>query len=290
MPAKTELIETGLGDALRRARGADCPERLAEAMLAAVFPGGKRIRPRLVIAVDEACAGDDPGLALAGAVAVELLHCASLVHDDLPCFDNAATRRGRPSITAAYGERTAVLTGDALIVLAFDTLAATPMHRPQRCAGVLSAVARAVGAPAGIAAGQAWESEPSIDLDAYHRTKTGALFAGAAAVGALAAGAEAAPWHRFGEILGRAFQAADDVCDAVGDAAALGKPVGKDAALSRPSTVAERGVAGAVARVTSLIEEALDSVPACPGREAFRQLLLRDAKRLLPAGLPRVAA
>lgn len=290
MAAKADLIETALETALSRTRGSDCPERLAEALTRAVFPGGKRIRPRLVLAVAEACGGDDRELALAGAVAIELLHCASLVHDDLPCFDNAAVRRGQPSITAAYGERIAVLTGDALIVLAFETLAALPLRHPARCAGVLGAVARAVGAPSGIAAGQAWECEPSIDLDAYHRTKTGALFAGAAAVGGLAAGHEAAPWHRFGEILGRAFQAADDICDAVGDASALGKPVGRDVALARPSTVAERGVAGAVSRVEGLLEDALAAVPDCPGREAFRKLVLRDAQRLLPAGLARVAA
>lgn len=290
MAAKADLIEAALDAALLRTRGGDCPERLAEALHRAVFPGGKRIRPRLVLAVAEACGGDDRELALAGAVAIELLHCASLVHDDLPCFDNATLRRGQPSITAAYGERIAVLAGDALIVLAFEFLSALPLNHPARCAGVLGAVARAVGAPSGIAAGQAWECEEAIDLDAYHRTKTGALFAGAAAVGALSAGHEAAPWQRFGEILGRAFQAADDICDAVGDAAALGKPVGRDAALARPSAVAERGIMGALSRVESLIEDALAAVPECPGRESFRKLVLRDAQRLLPAGLARVAA
>lgn len=290
MQAKADPIEAALAAVLHRTRGADCPDRLADALHSAVFPGGKRIRPRLVLAVAEACRTDDPDLALGGAVSIELLHCASLVHDDLPCFDNATTRRGRPSVPAAYGERIAVLAGDALIVLAFESLAETPARHPARTARVMAAVARSVGAPSGIAAGQAWECEPSVDLDAYHRTKTGALFAGASAVGALASGADPAPWHRFGEILGRAFQAADDICDAAGDAALLGKPVGRDAALARPSAVAERGLGGAIARVEALLEDALMAVPDCPGRDAFRKLVLRDAQRLLPAGLARVAA
>ena len=100
------------------------PPLLAAAMRHAVFPGGARIRPQLCLAVARACGDAHPALADAAAAAIELLHCASLVHDDLPCFDDAATRRGQPSVHAAYGERLAVLAGDALIVLAFQTLAA----------------------------------------------------------------------------------------------------------------------------------------------------------------------
>lgn len=290
MQFKADQFEAALAETLQRTRGADCPAQFEQALQAAVFPGGKRIRPRLALAVAEACRADDAALVMAGAVSIELLHCASLVHDDLPCFDNASTRRGRPSVHAAYGERIAVLAGDALIVLAFESLAVAASRHPARMAGVLAAIARSVGAPSGIAAGQAWECEPSIDLESYHRAKTGALFAGASAVGAIAAGAHPDGWHRFGEHLGRAFQAADDVCDAAGDAAVLGKPVGRDAALARPSAVAERGLNGAVARVETLLAEALDMVPDCPGRDGFRKLVQRDAQRMLPAGLARVAA
>lgn len=290
MQFKAEQFEAVLAQTLQRTQGADCPSQLEQALYAAVFPGGKRIRPRLALAVAEACRADDAELVLAGAASIELLHCASLVHDDLPCFDNASTRRGKPSIHAAFGERIAVLTGDALIVLAFESLAVAASRYPKRMAGVLGAIAKSVGAPSGIAAGQAWECEPSIDLEAYHRAKTGALFAGASAVGAIAAGAQPEGWHRFGEHLGRAFQAADDVCDAAGDAEILGKPVGRDAALARPSAVAERGLSGAVARVETLLAEALDMVPECPGRDSFRKLVQRDAQRMLPAGLARVAA
>ena len=116
-------IERTLTAALDMAGGPGGPPLLAAAMRHAVFPRGARIRPRLCLAVAAACGDDDPAAANGAAAAIELLHCASLVHDDLPCFDNADTRRGRPSVHRAYGEPLAVLAGDALIVLAFQTIA-----------------------------------------------------------------------------------------------------------------------------------------------------------------------
>src|SRR3712207_4775184 len=116
-------IELALVEALTRAGSSPCPPLLAAAMHHAVFPGGARIRPRLCLSVAAACGDDDPAVSEAAAVAIELLHGASLVHDDLPCFDDAPIRRGRPSVHCAYGEPAAVLTGDALIVLAFQILA-----------------------------------------------------------------------------------------------------------------------------------------------------------------------
>src|SRR5262249_58610889 len=100
-----------------------CPRRLSAAMRGAVFPKGARVRPRLCHAVASACGDDEPRATEAAGAAIELLHCASLVHDDLPCFDDAALRRGRPSVHAAFGEPLAVLAGDALIVLAFQAMA-----------------------------------------------------------------------------------------------------------------------------------------------------------------------
>ena len=114
----------------------------------------------------------------AAAAAIELLHCASLVHDDLPCFDDADTRRGKPSVHAQFGEPIAVLAGDALIVLAFETLAREVVGRARRLARLVSIVAAAVGAPRGIVAGQAWECEAAVPLVDYQRAKTGALFVG----------------------------------------------------------------------------------------------------------------
>src|SRR5271165_986522 len=177
-------IERSLTEALSLARGTKAPPSLLAAMRYAVFPGGARIRPRLCIAVARACAEDNVALSGAAAAAIELLHCASLVHDDLPCFDDAATRRGRPSIHKAYGERIAVLAGDALIVLAFQALGRAAEGAPARLGNLIMIIARAVGAPHGIAAGQAWESEPQIALAPYQRAKTGSLFAAATAAGA----------------------------------------------------------------------------------------------------------
>src|SRR5512147_53669 len=153
------------------AEAAGGPPRLAAAMQHAVFPGGARIRPKLCLAVARACGDDDPLLAAAAASAIELLHCASLVHDDLPCFDDALTRRGRPSVHCAYGERLAVLAGDALIVLAFQHLGASAARSPQRLPRLLATLSAGVGMPFGIAAGQAWECESRTVLRDYQRAK-----------------------------------------------------------------------------------------------------------------------
>ena len=283
-------IDRALEAALARAARRPCPPGLAAALRHAVFPGGARLRPRLCLAVARACGEDEPALAEAAAAAVELLHCASLVHDDLPCFDDAATRRGRPSVHRAFGERLAVLAGDALIVLAFETLAVGAAQRPERLAGLVAGLAAAVGAPAGIAAGQAWECEPRPDRVEYHRQKTGALFAGAAMLGALAAGAEPAPWRVFGERLGLAYQVADDIRDVAADPAELGKPIGRDAALARPSAVGELGLEGALVRLRELVAAASAAIPPCPGAEDLAALVEHETRRFLPRGLVRVAA
>lgn len=285
-------FERFLEAAIDRAADARCPPLLGAAMRYAVFPGGARLRPRLCTAVAAANRGDDPVLAGAAAAAIELLHCASLVHDDLPCFDAAGERRGKPSVHSVFGEQIALLSGDALIVAAFQGLAhASPGARhPERLASILTLIAQGVGAPFGIAAGQAWESEPWVDVGLYHRTKTGALFVAATCAGAAAAGLEVAPWRQLGESIGEAYQVADDIQDATASAAQLGKPVGQDAVLQRPTVVSEVGLEGAVTRLKQLLEEGLESVPECPGRDAL-QLLVRDqSKRFLPAGLNRRAA
>jgi geranylgeranyl diphosphate synthase type II len=287
-------IERALAQALSQpgtdASQTSCPPGLRAAVQHAVFPAGGRIRPKLCLAVARACGEPDAPLVDAAAAAIELLHCASLVHDDLPCFDDADTRRGRPSVHRAFGERLAVLAGDALIVMAFDSLARVGAGAPHRLPGVLQMVARGVGMPHGICAGQAWECEPTIVLSDYQRAKTGALFAAATAAGAAAAGADPAPWLQLGDRLGEAYQVADDLRDAVCDAAALGKPVGRDVALGRPSAVGEFGIAGAIARLESLVAGALDSMPACAGRAELRAHVLAEAARLVPRQLARPAA
>ncbi len=285
-------IEASLAAAVARSAAGDAPPLLAAAIRDAVFPGGARVRPRLCVSVARACGDDDPDAADAAAAALELLHCASLAHDDLPCFDDAETRRGKPSLHCAFGEPVALLAGDALIVLAFETLALGAARSPSRLAALTRMVAAAVGAPRGIVAGQAWESEPegAIEVDAYHRAKTGALFVGAVSCGALAAGADPAPWRGLGERLGEAYQVADDILDATAGEAETGKPVGRDAALDRPSAVAELGLDGAVSRLKLLVGEAVDSVPDCVGADELRALVAAQAKRLTPQRAGRPAA
>ncbi len=283
-------IETGLNMVFARAQAPSGPQLLGAAMRHAVFPGGARVRARLCLAVAHACGDDDQAAADAASVAIELLHCASLVHDDLPCFDDAATRRGRPSVHAAYGAPLAVLAGDALIVLAFQALAWGTLATPMRLGPLLLTIGQAVGMPGGIIAGQAWESEPNADLSVYQRAKTGALFAAATIAGAAAAGAQVQPWRRLGEALGEAYQVADDLLDAVGNAQTTDKPVGRDNALNRPSAVRAYGVQGALALLESLAKAASESIPDCPGAVPLRALIAQEARRLVPKSLAQAAA
>jgi geranylgeranyl diphosphate synthase type II len=285
-----QRIESALAASVQLAETTGAPTRLAAAMRHAVFPRGARIRPRLVLAVAGACGDDRPGFSAAAAAAVELLHCASLVHDDMPCFDDATTRRGKPSVHRAFGEPLALLAGDALIVLAFQTLARAAPLAPERLAAAMGVIGDGVGVPFGIVAGQAWECEPCADLAEYQRQKTGALFAAAAMAGAAAAGQEPAPWRQLGERLGEAYQVADDLRDALCEEAEIGKPVGRDAALGRPNAVLALGAEGAVARLRSLAEGAVAAIPPGPGGQALGALILAEMGRLLPGKLAQQAA
>ena len=282
-------IEAALEAAVFRTMAENGPPLLAAAIRHAVFPGGARVRPRLALAVSEACGGDDPALADAAASAIEMLHCASLVHDDLPCFDNAGIRRGRPSVHAVFGAALALLAGDALIVMAFDTLARGATKSPERLIPLLSTVTRSVGAPFGIVAGQAWESEPNPPPEQYRCAKTGALFVAATMGGALASGGDPVQWRALGHRLGEAYQVADDLLDALTAAEDADKPVGQDAALGRPNTVAEMGIGGALARLESLISDAIAAIPACRGEDELRELVRLQALRLAPKQLVRAA-
>ena len=286
----TQRIEAALDAALAAQEGDGGPPRLAAAIRHAVFPGGARIRPHLTLAVAQACGADDLQLAAAAGAAIELMHCASLVHDDLPCFDNAATRRGRPSVFAAYGERLAVLAGDALIVSAFQSLGAAGCIHPQRLGPLVSTLAAGVAAPTGIVAGQAWECEPRVALTEYQRAKTGALFVAATVCGAQAAGTASEPWRALGEWLGEAYQVADDIRDVAADPESLGKPAGQDAKHGRPSSAAELGLSGAIQHFDQLISYASASIPACRGSAQLRTLLRQESKRLVPVELTRRVA
>jgi geranylgeranyl diphosphate synthase type II len=280
-----DRIERALRASLAPSLGAGHPPRLAAAIQHAVFPGGARIRPQLTLAVATACGEDDPALTDGAAAAIELLHCASLVHDDLPCFDAAETRRGRPSVHRAFGERLAVLAGDALIVAAFEVLGRSAERHLARLPVLVRTVCRGVGMPMGIVAGQAWECESQLSLSDYQQAKTGALFAAATMAGAQAAGADGAPWRALGEQLGQTYQVADDIRDVVLDSHDLGKPGGQDAALGRPSSARELGLEGALAEFHRLVQATLLTVPVCPGAARFRQLIRQQASRLMPQQL-----
>jgi geranylgeranyl diphosphate synthase type II len=278
-------IERTLAAAIDSHVAPESPPRLVAALRHAVFPGGARVRPRLCAAVAKACEGDDPELVAASAAAIELLHCASLVHDDLPCFDDADLRRGHPSVHRAFGERLAILAGDALIVLAFQTIAQAGSRSPQRLAPLLATIAAGAGMPAGMAAGQAWECEPQVALRDYHRAKTGALFAAATQAGALACGVDPAPWKALGERLGEAYQVADDIRDACGSTQWLGKPVRRDAALGRPTIAAQLGLAAAMPLFDRLMSDAQRCVPPGHGAAALQELIRGEARRLIPRTL-----
>jgi geranylgeranyl diphosphate synthase type II len=288
--ALTVTIEQALVAAVAHADAPGSPPRLGAALRYAVFPGGARIRPRLCLAAACACGEDDTTVADAAAASIELLHCASLVHDDLPCFDDAPTRRGKPSVHRAFGEPLAVLSGDALIVLAFQTLARGVASAPHRLAPLLLIISRSVGMPSGIVAGQAWECESRVALADYQRLKTGALFAAATMAGAAAAGAEPGPWRTLGERLGEAYQVADDIRDVAADPQDLGKPIGRDVALDRPSAARELGLTGAIERFDQLVAEAADSIPHCSGAAGLRALIHMEAQRFLPKELAQRAA
>jgi geranylgeranyl diphosphate synthase type II len=277
-----QRIESALEATIGHGEVSGAPPRLGAAIRHAVFPAGARIRPQLCLAVAAACGDGDPALSTAASVAIELLHCASLVHDDLPCFDDATMRRGVPSVHAAHGERLAVLAGDALIVLAFQALAAGATASPARLAPLIATIAAGVGVPFGIVAGQAWECETQIVLRDYQLAKTGALFAAATMAGAQAAGFDARTWRALGERLGEAYQVADDIRDVIADPDVIGKPVGRDLALGRPNVARAHGIGEAMRRFDWLMADAIEAIPACPGAGRLRALVRGEADRMMP--------
>jgi geranylgeranyl diphosphate synthase, type II len=233
-------------------------------------------------AVAHACGNANFDAAMAGACAIEMLHCASLVHDDLPCFDGAAYRRGKPAVHMAYGERLAVLVGDALIVEAFAVTASYPQ--------ITRIVASSVGAPHGICAGQAWECEDAMDLVSYQRAKTGALFAASTMVGAAAASRDPKPWQNVGMLIGEAFQVADDLRDVAGISGEIGKPTGQDAAHGLPNMVSTLGFDGAFQHFENLLARIVGCIPECPGAIALGHQIVAVSRAMVPKQLYRGAA
>ncbi len=290
MLSASTRIANALLAAIEPGESSGCPPKLAMAIRYAMFPGGARVRPRLVLAVAQACGDDCPTITDAAAASVEFLHCASLVHDDMPCFDNASIRRGKPSVHLAFGERIALLAGDAMIVLGFEALADACVIAPERLPALLRIIGSGVGTSGGIVAGQAWECESTAALATYQQAKTGSLFAAATMAGAAAAGvSETRPWGLLGAKIGEAYQVADDILDVVGSSAQLGKPIGRDAELGRLSAVHEFGLAGAVQALKRLVDEAVASIPTCDGADALRAVILAQAQNHIPSDMLQAA-
>ena len=238
------------------------PARLHAAMRHSVLNGGKRIRPLLVHATGHAL-GAGMSMLEDAAVAVELIHCYSLVHDDLPAMDDDALRRGQPTVHVAFDEATAILAGDALQSLAFERLAEAPLPAERRVA-MLRELAISAGA-AGMCGGQALDIdatgsgiEQAIDiqqLERLHALKTGALLRCAVRLGALAVGADAAQraaLDAYADALGLAFQIKDDLLDIEGDSATLGKTAGKDIAQDKVTFPALLGIEASRVRLAEL--------------------------------------
>lgn len=255
------------------------PAGLGDAMRYAVQGGGKRLRPLLVLAANEAVGGNDEA-ALRAACAVELIHAYSLVHDDMPCMDNDVLRRGKPTVHVQFGEAQALLAGDALQALAFELLVPEGDRIPATVqAQLCRQLAHAAGS-AGMAGGQAidlasvGQALTEDQLRHMHRLKTGALLQGSVMMGAACGGVNNPALERYGAALGLAFQVVDDILDVTQDSATLGKTAGKDAANDKPTYVSLLGLPRAQAYADELLAEALQALATSglPDTHALRAL------------------
>jgi len=248
---------------------ADERPALHEAMRYSVVAGGKRLRPILLLAAGEACGAERAAL-LPAACAVELIHTYSLVHDDLPAFDDDELRRGHPTNHTVFGEAVAVLAGDALQTLAFEHMAdaARFSEHPQRWLASIRELAAAAGSR-GMARGQCIDIESegeSLDieeLEALHAAKTGALLTACVRMGGILAGADdesLVNLTAYGNAIGLAFQVVDDILDVEGTAASLGKNPGVDADRGKPTYPALLGIDAAHAEADRLRDVALQAI------------------------------
>jgi farnesyl diphosphate synthase len=261
----------------------EVPARLHAAMRYALLGGGKRVRPLLVHAAG-ALSGAAAAALSRAAAAVEMIHAYSLVHDDMPCMDDDALRRGKPTVHVAYDEATALLVGDALQSQAFTVLAGVDSVPPARLLAMVRLLADAAGS-GGMCGGQA------IDLDSVgvsltlqqlehmHQLKTGALLRASVVLGALAGkdlgDTELQALHAYSRAIGLAFQVVDDVLDATADSATLGKTAGKDAADNKPTYVSILGLDESVALAEQLRRDAHAALAAF-GDDAQRLRELAD--------------
>ncbi|MGA1194490.1 MAG: polyprenyl synthetase family protein [Kiritimatiellia bacterium] len=260
----------------------EAPERLHAAMRHSLFGAGKRLRPVICLAAAEACNGD-PAEAMPTACAVEILHTYTLIHDDLPAMDDDDLRRGRPTCHIAFDEATAILAGDALLTLSFEILSKASARPPYSAVDLVRELATASGSR-GVIGGQMADIEGEgkpmqlEQLRYIHNRKTGDLIRAAARMGAMVAGASdaalAALTH-YAENIGLAFQIADDVLNATGSAAALGKSTGTDEAAGKLTYVSAYGVEGAKHEAERLVAEAIAQLSALPADTTSLEALAR---------------
>lgn len=275
------LSDTLLPDEIAR------PRRLMEAMRYSSLGGGKRLRPFLVVE-SAAVFGVTRKAALLAGAALECIHCYSLIHDDLPAMDNSELRRGRPTLHKQYDDATAILAGDGLLTLAFDIVSRDEIHNDPTVRLLLTrALARASGI-GGMVGGQMLDlagegrfgdREP-VDVARLQQMKTGALLRYGCIAGAILGQSTSQEYQAlddYGRALGEAFQIADDLLDVEGDAAALGKQTGQDAALGKTTFVTQLGIDGAKQRVHDLLAKA-DAALAPFGS---RGDVLRDTARFV---------
>ena len=260
------------------------PQRLHQALRYAVLEGGKRVRPLLAFAAGELANADPERVALAGA-AVELIHAYSLVHDNLPCMDDDVLRRGKPTCHVEYDEPTALLVGDALHSLAFQVLGDYRLAEDAKTQLEMVKLLAAAAGSRGMAGGQAIDLESVgkaltvTELEFMHIHKTGAIIRASALLGARCGSGlgprELGQLDLFAKLIGLAFQVVDDVLDAEGSTATLGKTAGKDAKDDKPTYVSAIGVARARELAQELRQNALDALAGF-GERALRLRQIAD--------------
>jgi farnesyl diphosphate synthase len=289
---------TAVESALERWVPVDAPAGLGETMRYGVLDGGKRLRPLLVLAACEAVAGNAHA-ALRAAVAVELIHAYSLVHDDMPCMDNDVLRRGKPTVHVQYGEAQAMLAGDAMQALAFEVLTPMPGDKvvldadavevpPQLQARLCGLLARSAG-HAGMAGGQAIDlASIGLALDEatlrdMHRRKTGALLQASVLMGAACGDCPPRCWQAladYGAAIGLAFQVVDDILDVTQASETLGKTAGKDQGSDKPTYVSVLGLEAARQHADALRDQAQAALVKS-GLQAPAELLAVLADRVV---------
>lgn len=265
-----------------------CPDRLKEAIRYSLLAPGKRIRPCLVLMACEACGGDLEQ-ALPAASAIEMIHCYSLIHDDLPAMDDDDLRRGRPTNHVQFDEATAILAGDALLTLAFEVLSRDlrPAELGLTCVQELAAAAGACGMVGGQQADLLAEQASSLtidELEAVHRRKTGALLCAALRMGGKIAGADPQTLRSltiYGESVGLAFQIADDLLDVLGQKDKMGKGVRKDAEIGKQTYPSLLGIEESQELARRLVDRACEALDGLADRgryltELARYIIERD--------------